>query len=551
MKIKFILLLIIIINTKEVNSQPVEEWVQRYNGTANSFDLAAKMLIDNDNNILVYGSCNETGSLLDFLIIKYNPAGEIIWSKLYNGSSNSFDKINSACIDGSGNSYVTGYTTDSFFQTNITTAKIDSSGNLIWIKVFLKSGYSSGYGKDIMLDNSGNIVICGAVSESNGFTDIEVIKYSPAGAEIWNQTYNGDGNRNDVPVSINKDDSDNIIIAGTTALSPSNSDMIIINYDSSSSFKWKKTFGGNANQDDQMASMAVDADNNIYFCGSKFNNPGSYDYFYSKIDQSGNTIWANDYDGTGNSLDISSAIFLDSFCNVYITGFSRSDTNPGSEDILTIKITQGGMIQWIRNYNGIANGIDQANCITADKNGNIFLGGATDQGGANMVYALIKYDSLGNFQWIKNYFYSQTPEDFIYFVVRDKQDNLYVTGFNFGAATDFDIVTIKYSQTTGISNTISSIPHNFMLFQNYPNPFNPSTVISYHLSDDNFVSLIVYDVLGNKIKTLVNEKQSGGIHEILWDASGFPNGVYFYELKINTAKESDNFSSVKKMLLIK
>ena len=91
----------------------------------------------------------------------------------------------------------------------------------------------------------------------------------------------------------------------------------------------------------------------------------------------------------------------------------------------------------------------------------------------------------------------------------------------------------------------SEIPQGFSLSQNYPNPFNPKTIINYQCSMFNFVSLKVYDVLGNEIATLVNEKQNPGSYSVDWDASNYPSGIYFYKLQM------DNFSETKKMTLIK
>lgn len=336
---------------------------------------------------------------------------------------------------------------------------------MIWVNVFFKTGYTNGYGNDILLDNSGNIVVCGTIKSSNGSFDIETIKYSSVGAEIWSQTFNGEGNGNDIPVKIKRDNSDNIIIGGTTKSLSANNDIIIIKYDSSSSLIWRKTFNGTANLDDGMSSMVLDTENNIYFCGSKYNTQSLFDYFYAKLDLNGNIIWSENYNGAGNNLDISSTILLDSFNNVFVTGFSRSGMNPGSEDFLTIKLTQTGNIRWIRSYDGIANGIDQAKSMAIDNSGNVYIGGASDTGNFHLVYALIKYDSLGSFQWVKNYFYSQTPEDFINNVALDNQNNVYVTGISLSPVSDFDITTIKYSQTTGINQSNSYIPDGFFFFK--------------------------------------------------------------------------------------
>jgi len=91
----------------------------------------------------------------------------------------------------------------------------------------------------------------------------------------------------------------------------------------------------------------------------------------------------------------------------------------------------------------------------------------------------------------------------------------------------------------------SSLPKNFALGQNYPNPFNPSTVIKYQLPQNGFVSLVVYDVLGNQVAVLVNQEQTSGYYSISFDGSGLASGLYFYTMK------SDNFTSTNKMLLIR
>ncbi len=86
---------------------------------------------------------------------------------------------------------------------------------------------------------------------------------------------------------------------------------------------------------------------------------------------------------------------------------------------------------------------------------------------------------------------------------------------------------------------------SFSLEQNYPNPFNPATVISYRLSVNGFVSLKVYDVLGNEIATLVNENKLAGEYKIEFDGGGLSSEVYFYQLKTN------NYIETKKMILMK
>jgi hypothetical protein len=89
------------------------------------------------------------------------------------------------------------------------------------------------------------------------------------------------------------------------------------------------------------------------------------------------------------------------------------------------------------------------------------------------------------------------------------------------------------------------VPAKYDLSQNYPNPFNPMTKISYALPQDGFVTLKIYDVVGREVKTLVNEFKKASSYSIDFNASELTSGVYYYKLS------SENFSSVKKMLLIK
>ncbi len=90
-----------------------------------------------------------------------------------------------------------------------------------------------------------------------------------------------------------------------------------------------------------------------------------------------------------------------------------------------------------------------------------------------------------------------------------------------------------------------TIPASFALKQNYPNPFNPSTQITYDIPKEGFVSLTVYNMLGQPVATLVNEQKPAGTYAVEWNASGFPSGTYFYRL------QSGGVTDVKRMMLVK
>ena len=105
----------------------------------------------------------------------------------------------------------------------------------------------------------------------------------------------------------------------------------------------------------------------------------------------------------------------------------------------------------------------------------------------------------------------------------------------------------QYDVVSGINanNFQANSPGTYELYQNYPNPFNPQTTIRYGIPAQGKVQLNVYDILGKKVVTLVDDVIEAGTHHINWDAGHLPTGVYLYRL------QSQDFVQTRKLLLIK
>jgi len=147
------------------------------------------------------------------------------------------------------------------------------------------------------------------------------------------------------------------------------------------------------------------------------------------------------------------------------------------------------------------------------------------------------------------------------FVLEENKPITIIVGYTIGQGTDhLNSVTVGKEASAFVQQFYQSnfndnilpveeennlIVDEFKLFQNYPNPFNPSTRIQYAVSSLQFVSLKVYDVLGNEITTLVNEEKSAGSYEVEFNATSLPSGVYFYQLN------AGSFIKTKKMILLK
>lgn len=114
----------------------------------------------------------------------------------------------------------------------------------------------------------------------------------------------------------------------------------------------------------------------------------------------------------------------------------------------------------------------------------------------------------------------------------------------------FDDLSIQNMGLTGVKNANKLLPSSFTVFQNYPNPFNPSTTISYGLPETGPVKVIIYNVLGREVKTLVNTNQKAGIQNVVWNGDNnaghtVASGIYFYKVIAGEQVQ------VKKMIMLK
>ena len=121
-----------------------------------------------------------------------------------------------------------------------------------------------------------------------------------------------------------------------------------------------------------------------------------------------------------------------------------------------------------------------------------------------------------------------------------------------------DMGAFEYGAIGVVDDDFSYVPEDFSLFQNYPNPFNPVTTLRYDLPENSHVNIMIYDIMGREVRSLVNNQQNAGFKSVLWDAtneSGQPvsAGMYLYRISAGDPSTSSghSFHSVKKMVLLK
>jgi len=483
-----------------LNAQgPEFAWVKQMGGAGG--EVGNSITLDNNGNIYTtgsfFGTCDfDPGSgtynltsfgYYDIFVSKIDASGNFLWAKQMGGA----DRMRgySIAVDNNGNVYTTGdfygtcdfdpgsgtYNLTSFGLNDIFVSKLDASGNFVWAKQIGGAGYNYSY--SIAVDNNGNVCTTG---EFAGTCDFD------PGSGVYNLTSFG------------------------------NRDIFISKLDVSGNFVWGGQLGGADSEGGR--SIAVDGNGNVYttssFSGTADFDPGSGTYnltsfgyadiFVSKLDASGNFLWAIQMGGTDGAG--ASSITVDDNGNVYTTGaFSGTvDFDPGSViynntsfdlfDIFVSKLDASGNFVWAKQMGGA--GSEAGRSITVDGNENVcttgIFDGTTDFNTSSGTYNLTsfgyvdifvsKLDASGNFVWAKQMGGPDAEEGNS--IAVDNNGNVYTTGrfndtcdfdpssetYNLTSFGDYDVFVEKFSGFPTPFQEPFNLPE-FVIQQNWPQAF--------------------------------------------------------------------------------
>ena len=466
-QLTILIFLLIVFSSKAQNF----EWAKVI-GSEN-YIYGSSIKVDNVGNIYSSGTFSDTVDFdpgldtfsiaatgyNDSYIQKLDPSGNLLWIKSLSGTSNV--DINSMVLDDFGNVYCVGSFTDTVdFDPGIGVLdlysagymdyfiqKLDSMGNLLWVKTFGSVGGESG--TSIALDSSGNVYITGYFTWT--------VDFDPS-----------------------------IGVINLTADSYGYYDIFMQKLDSSGNLLWAKSCGGA--YDDVPVSMSVDYMGNIYSTGrfkgitdfdpgpSAFNvtSQSSGDIYVHKMDSLGNLIWVRNFGG--GSFENSSQIFSDLQGNVYTVGnfesfvdfdpgvgsYWSSPLGPGGSDIFVQKLNSTGDFMWAKTFGGVEPQ-ETASSVSVDIQGNIYTTGYFrgsvdfDPGAGTNVHSsgtsvqntfIQKLDSLGNFIWAKSFL--DSSGSFGKSITVDPLGNIFTLGI-FNQSIDFDPVsgTIDFVSPNG------------------------------------------------------------------------------------------------------
>jgi Beta-propeller repeat len=303
-----------------------------------------------------------------------------------------------------------------------------------WVARYNGTGNGYDESKAVALDNSGNVYVAGTILGSGTLHDWATIKYDSAGQQQWVALYNDFENPDAQVNAMTIDKSGDVYVTGWSGILYGYDDCTTIKYNSAGQQQWVARYNVQPRGYASGTAVAVDSSGNIFVAAVVTDQPNTTFCATIKYNAAGEEQWVAEYHGGANA-DYPAAIAVDETGNAYVTGTSQ--TCPGS-DYLTLKYNSIGQEQWVARYYGPEEHLDSAKAIALDGAGNVYV-----TGGSFGSYATIKYNATGQQQWAARYDeggYSAAAD-----IAVDGSGNVYVTGRTADSNHYSDYGTVKYN----------------------------------------------------------------------------------------------------------
>lgn len=480
-----------------------------------------------------------------FFILSLTPMllySQVKFERTYGGSG---EDIGWCVQQTSDNGYIiTGYT-KSFGagDRDLYLVKTDSLGDILWTQVYGDSNRDWGEHAEQTLDG-GYIIVGGTYSYGAGDSDVYLLKTDSLGDTLWTHTY-GDWDY-DKGNCVRQTSDLGYIIVGTFYSQSSYGDVYILKTDSLGDTLWTRIYG-EVNKDEWGSSIQETPDGGYIIVGGY--GGAVRDLLLLKVDSLGDTLWIRTY---GDAGDEWGACIEHTFDGGYIIAGGTNSYGAGHSDIWVIKIDTTGDTLWTQTYGGSSYEWGYSVQQTLDS-GYIIAGWTDSFGFGYWDVFLIRADTIGDTLWTRTF--GGAYWDRGHFVRQTSDLGYIVVGYtsSFGSG-NCDVYLIKTDSegTAGIEerdmDDKSSIINRELSAT--PNPFNVETLIRYVLSKETTIELAVFNILGEKVKTLVNANQKPGTYSIHWDGKDengkrVASGIYLYRLK------TGNFTNTKKLLILR
>jgi len=403
--------------------------------------------------------------------------------------------------------------------------KINLNGDTLWSRLYGGPAYD--VAQDIDVTGDYGFILTGEAQPGGLF----LLRTDLNGDSLWMHSYTGTFGESVIETSD----------GGYVAVGKSGYNIVVVKADYNGNEIWHRIYGHEF-INSLAYSVCETSDGHYMVLGSaQYPPPRGLQAWLLKLNQNGDTLWTNNYGGS--EWEEGRCVEETSDGGYIITGRTTS-YGAGFWDVYLVKTDINGNLQWHRSYGGSEE--DAGHSVQQTGTGGYFVGGYTFSYSTYVDFYFIETDQQGILQWSKIVGDSPNSEWGLSSIIASGGSYIMVGNIWISDITGEDIYVVKlYPTTVGIPQTGEiNLPDSPFLQNNYPNPFNSSSVIEYSLSRAAHVRIDIYDLLGRKVKTLVDERKQPGTHSITFDASDLSSGVYFYRLQAGEVTET------RKMVLL-
>ena len=438
------------------------------------------MTTDAAGNIYITGMVQTLHNDVDFLTLKYDPNGKLIWRARYNGPGNDVDRARSIAVDKEGNVYVTG-DSDNGKGNGLTklagldwaTIKYDANGHQLWVARYNGPDDGEDRPAKVCVDAEGSVYVAGvsmAKRRVNGKTipnpEWALVKYDSMGKQEWvRRERSATDFLSAEAVDMALDPIGNIYVTGNYATMlgvRAKRNLLTIKYSPLGDCLWRKIYSGKGFWEVTACRIALDGAGSVIITGAQYdgepvNNGTRNDVVILKYDADGNQLWTPQVYDNARQDDTPNALAVDGAGNISIAG----QTGVGSAEYLMLYYHPNGSLSWETIYKGTANADDHACGVAFDSAGNVIVTGYAQDAAAGRRSGpeaetilrgdnvTLKYDPAGRLLWKGVYGEGAgwSADDSL--VAIDNRNNVIVCGQSDHGNHTPVITTIKYAPGAG------------------------------------------------------------------------------------------------------
>jgi hypothetical protein len=522
-----------------------ERWVYRYNGTGQETDYEEAHSIVygyGDDNIYVAGTIADTLTKCDFAVISLTTDGDERWIYRYNGPGNSNDVARSILYSSFMYDHlkVGGHSVGDYEDLTVVTLDTDGNEVAVWRKAI-------GSGTTDLLEQIGSYVgiytyVCGT-TYTPPYSLMKFLVAEPGG---WTYIYSN-GEYSGCAYSVVA--WDGVYAVGYTDV-VGTYDFTVIKLDKSSgSEEWVYQYNAPGSGYSFALSTAYDLGHSVLNTVGYTPGDGTGDDItVISLDNAGNERWVYRYNGPGNGSDMGKAIANITSGYSYVTGSSKG-VGTGYNDLVVISL-RDTLLVGIGVFVVTPSSIDFGDVfVDSSETDSVTV---TNTGSAILNVSSVVSDN-SEFSVTPNTGSIPPGDGMQFYITFAPVDTGMETGniiFTHNGITSPDTVTVTGNGMVGVKETkINRIPAVYSLFQGYPNPFKTKTCIRYQLPHSQFLEVVIYNIAGQRVRTLIGEHKDAGFYTVYWDGKDMDNhrvnnGIYFCRM------ETDSYSSIKKLILV-